>query len=147
VNAGIHQGREAYRFPASNFKMLANLGLRKRQPFRCSMRSSRRRLHSDTDSLLSATYYRRRVFAFSEGAGCSEVSGRLKNFTGADSYSFASSCSGSASGDAADFLARVVVMTTTLTSTSSVPSKVLGPTVSPPRKYPTITATTGFTYA
>ena len=62
-------------------------------------------------------------------------------------YVSATSCSGSAKGAAAGFRARVVVITITLTSTSSVPSRVLGPTVSPPRKYPTITATTGLTYA
>jgi hypothetical protein len=41
----------------------------------------------------------------------------------------------------------VVVITTTLTNTSAVPAIVRGPIASPPRKYPTSTATTGFTYA
>ena len=44
-----------------------------------------------------------------------------------------------------NFLA--VVITTTLTSTSTVPKTVRNPSASPPRKYPTTTATTGFTYA
>jgi hypothetical protein len=42
---------------------------------------------------------------------------------------------------------RVVVITTTLISTSAVPRIVRAPSASPPKKYPTSTATTGFTYA
>jgi len=60
-------------------------------------------------------------------------------------YRSATSCSVFTKGVSLGFLAVVVVITMTLTSTSNVPSKVLGPTVSPPRKYPTITATTGLT--
>jgi hypothetical protein len=45
------------------------------------------------------------------------------------------------------FTFGVVVITTTLTSISRVPAIVRGPIASPPRKYPTSTATTGFTYA
>ena len=43
------------------------------------------------------------------------------------------------------FFALVVVIITTLTRTNSVPRMVRRPRVSPPRKYPTSTATTGFT--
>ena len=43
--------------------------------------------------------------------------------------------------------ARVVVITTTLVRTNSVPRIVRRPSASPPRKYPSNTATTGFTYA
>ena len=48
---------------------------------------------------------------------------------------------------ATGFRAPARVISTTLTSTHSVPSTVRGPSASPPRKYPTSTATTGFTYA
>ena len=47
----------------------------------------------------------------------------------------------------AAFFAGVVVINTTLTSTQTVPTTVRSPSVSPPRKYPNTTATTGFTYA
>ena len=40
-----------------------------------------------------------------------------------------------------------ILVTRQLTSTSAVPKIVRGPIASPPRKYPKITATTGFTYA
>ena len=46
---------------------------------------------------------------------------------------------------AAGFFARVVVMTTTLMSTNMVPRIVRRPRASPPRRYPSSTATTGFT--
>src|SRR5581483_2991247 len=45
------------------------------------------------------------------------------------------------------FFAGVVVITSTLTSTNKVPRMVRRPSASPPRKYPSSTATTGFTYA
>jgi hypothetical protein len=48
---------------------------------------------------------------------------------------------------AASFFPRVLVITTTLIRTNTVPRIVRGPSASPPRKYPTTTATTGFTYA
>jgi len=53
----------------------------------------------------------------------------------------------SAKSVSADFFAGVVVITTTLISTSSVPRIVRVLSASPPRKYPTSTATIGFTYA
>jgi hypothetical protein len=43
------------------------------------------------------------------------------------------------------FPALVLVITTTLVRTNRVPNTVLRPSDSPPRKYPTSTATTGFT--
>src|SRR5882762_4311755 len=48
--------------------------------------------------------------------------------------------------DSASFFA-VDLITTTLIRTRSVPRIVRAPSASPPRKYPTKTATTGFTYA
>src|SRR5215472_5945785 len=59
----------------------------------------------------------------------------------------------SASASSATSLVRstaflgLIVIITTLTNTSDVPTTVRGPTASPPREYPTTTATTGFTYA
>ena len=46
-----------------------------------------------------------------------------------------------------DLLARVVVITTTLIRTNRAPRIVRRPSASPPKKYPSSTATTGFTYA
>jgi hypothetical protein len=46
-----------------------------------------------------------------------------------------------------DIFAFVVVITTTLTRTNRVPRIVRRPSGSPPRKYPMVTATIGFTYA
>jgi len=48
-------------------------------------------------------------------------------------------------GVAAGFFAGVVVITTTLIRTNRVPKIVLKPRGSPPKKYPSTTATTGFT--
>ena len=45
------------------------------------------------------------------------------------------------------FFPRVVVITTTLIKTHAVPKIARTPNSSPPKKCPTITATTGFTYA
>ncbi len=56
----------------------------------------------------------------------------------------AASSTGSA---ASGFFAGVMVITTTLIRTKNVPRIVRRPSASPPRKYPTSTATTGFTYA
>jgi hypothetical protein len=47
----------------------------------------------------------------------------------------------------AGVFARVVVITTTLTRTNKVPTIVRTVSASPPKKYPTSTATIGFTYA
>src|SRR5580704_2362061 len=43
--------------------------------------------------------------------------------------------------------AGIVEIVITLTSTSTLPNTVRSPMLSPPKKYPTKTATTGFTYA
>ena len=51
----------------------------------------------------------------------------------------------SATSVASVFFAGVVVMTTTLISTNKVPTTVRALSASPPRKYPTRTATIGFT--
>jgi hypothetical protein len=53
----------------------------------------------------------------------------------------------STGGVAVGIFVRVMVITTTLSRTNRVPRIVRGPIASPPRKYPTSTATTGFTYA
>ena len=62
-------------------------------------------------------------------------------------YDSTTSAVSSTAGAATGFFVRVVVITTTLTRTSRVPRIVRRPRDSPPRKYPTRTATTGFTYA
>jgi len=57
-------------------------------------------------------------------------------------------CAASSTGSAASgFFAGIMVITTTLIRTKRVPRIVRRPSASPPRKYPTSTATTGFTYA
>ena len=53
----------------------------------------------------------------------------------------------SAKTDSTGFFAGVVVITITLISTRKVPKMVRAVSASPPRKYPTSTATIGFTYA
>jgi hypothetical protein len=62
-----------------------------------------------------------------------------------NSHLYSAACGASSTQTESGFLARAVVITTTLTRTSSVPRIVRGPTLSPPRKCPIATATTGLT--
>src|ERR1700726_1082139 len=62
---------------------------------------------------------------------------KLPGIEGRPSYPVSSTAS-----IATGFFARVVVITTTLTRTNRVPRTVRRPSASPPRKYPSSTATT-----
>src|SRR5216683_5574918 len=73
--------------------------------------------------------------------------GLTRRSAGLLSYDSTTSAVSSTEGVATGIFARVVVITTTLIRISRVPRIVRTPRPSPPRKYPTRTATTGFTYA
>src|SRR5712671_6038885 len=62
-------------------------------------------------------------------------------------YDPATSWGSGTSDSAAGFFAGMVVIASTLTRIRAVPTMVRSASGSPPRKYPTSTATIGFTYA
>ena len=62
-------------------------------------------------------------------------------------YDPATSWASATNDSAAGFFAGMVVIASTLTRIRAVPTMVRRASGSPPRKYPTNTATTGFTYA
>src|SRR3981189_3689268 len=75
------------------------------------------------------------------------VSRRRNSVPSVLDYDPATSWASATSDSAAGFFAGMVVIASTLTRIRAVPTMVRRASGSPPRKYPTSTATIGFTYA